>query len=104
MRLTTMRRLALPGLLILSLSGQAAQAALPPRFERQRELDAVRNVAAKLLQAPIDAITVTGDSTYLVKAGNCTLPVRIADVPNQHPPGWVGPRAFAAEPGKPVCR
>lgn len=91
------------GLICLSLP---AAAALPPKYQRARELGAVVEAAAARLPEPVEAVEWVEPDLYRVKAGGCTLEVRIADTPppSGRPPGFVGPRQFEAKAGVPQCR
>jgi hypothetical protein len=83
----------------------AAQAALPPYYQRSRELQAILDdaeVGEKLRQAPIDRIERVGEDRYQVQAGGCRLDVRIVGTPS--PGGRPGPRPFKVKVGKVACR
>ncbi|HKU97246.1 MAG TPA: hypothetical protein VJR58_18315 [Vineibacter sp.] len=85
----------------------AAQAALPPYWQRAREIEAIANstdVANKLGKAPIDQIDRPSEDLYRVRAGTCTLEVRIVDDATSKEPGWAGPRRFKLDVGNPTCR
>lgn len=87
----------------LALAALPAIAALPPHYQRARELAAVIDAAAAILEfKPIESVTRIGDDLYRVETGDCTLDVRIEDTPT--PAGMVGPRQFKVVPGEPSCR
>ena len=91
---------------ILVMAGEAL-AALPPYYQRAREFEAIVNsadVANKLGKAPIDQIERPSEDLYRVRAGTCTLEVRIVDDTGSKEPGWAGPRRFKLDVGKPSCR
>lgn len=91
---------------VLVMAG-AAQAALPPYYQRAREIEAIVNsadVANKLGKAPIDQIERPSEDLYRVRAGSCTLEVRVVDDTGSKEPGWAGPRRFKLDVGKPACR
>jgi len=91
---------------VLVIAG-SAQAALPPYWQRVKEIEAIANsadVANKLDKAPIDQIERPSNDLYRVRAGNCTLDVRIVDDGSTKEPGWAGPRRFKLDVGKPSCR
>lgn len=83
-------------------SASAAQAALPPQFQRAKELTAVVDAAAGVLgMRPIESVQRLDVDLYRVQTETCVLDVRIEDLPTQ--PGLVGPRKFKAVPGEPDC-
>lgn len=84
-----------------------AMAALPPQYQRQRELQAIiadDSVIEAFGFEGIDAVEFVETDLYRVTGGACTLEVRILDAPNSHGEAWAGPREFGVEVGKPVCR
>ena len=84
-----------------------AQAALPPQYQRQRELQSIitsDEVAEALPSQPIDSISTTGDDVYSVKGGTCSVDVRIVSDPAPGGAGWVGPRQYHLDVGVSVCR
>ncbi|MCR5856864.1 hypothetical protein [Mesorhizobium sp. J428] len=92
--------------LVLGIAGiawaTAAQAALPPQFQRAKELTAVVDAAAGVLGIrPIESVQRLDIDLYRVQTETCVLDVRIDDLPTQ--PGLVGPRKFKAVPGEPDC-
>ena len=83
-----------------------AFAALPPQYQRQRELLAIiesEAVTAEFGMDGIESVEYLGEDRYRVTGGNCTLEVTIVDVPNTHPAGFTGPREFAVEIGETAC-
>ena len=101
-----MRAIALAGLLSLAAS-LPALAALPPQYQRQRELLAVINnmeVVDAFGFDGIDAIELVEPDLYRVRGGKCVLDVTIEDLPNTHGEGWVGPRKFATVVGEKTCK
>lgn len=92
-------------LLLCAIS--VASAALPPAYQRVREIAAVAAAAAPKLSDPIEVVRQVEPWRYEVRAGACRLEVRIVLDPPKIEPGAVpapGPRPFAAIPGKPTCR
>lgn len=84
-----------------------ALAALPPQYQRQRELIAVisnSEVVDAFGFGGIEAVEYVGADRYQVRGGNCTLDVTIEDLPNKHGPGWAGPREFTVVVGTPACQ
>ena len=82
-----------------------ASAALPPQYQRQRELVQIvesEEVGEALAGQPIDEIITDGHDTYTVRAGRCSVQVMIVDVPPRAA-GWVGPRQFSLQVGEPSC-
>ncbi len=82
-----------------------ASAALPPQYQRQRELQAVisnGDIEEALDSAPIDSVTMVEDDVYLVRAGLCSV---IANIVSDPMPGdgWAGPRQFHVEAGDVTC-
>ena len=89
--------------IFLAMAALPATAALPPHYQRARELAAVIDAAAAILEfKPIESVTRIGDDLYRVQTDGCTLDVRIEDTPT--PAGMVGPRQFKVVPGEPSCR
>ncbi len=83
-------------------SASVAHAALPPQFQRAKELAAVVEAAAGVLGIrPIESVQRLDVDLYRVQTETCVLDVRIEDLPTQ--PGLVGPRKFRAVPGEPDC-
>jgi hypothetical protein len=99
--------LAAAGTAVL-LMPAAAQAALPPYWQRLREIQAIldsNDLDQKLQGRPIDRIERPGDDLYRIQAGPCTLDVRIIDDPPVSTrPAMPGPRRFHIETGTPACR
>lgn len=90
-----------------AITALPALAALPPQYQRQRELQAILADEAVIdafgLEG-IGAVEFVAPDLYRVTGGECTLEVKIVDVPNTHGEGWAGPREFALELGQPVCK
>lgn len=98
-----MKRFA--SILILALAGtMPSLAALPPHYQRQAEIEAVLEVAVEVLGVakPVDGITLVETDRYEVRFGDCTMMVRIVDLPGKGG-GMVGPRQFSAKPEAPRC-
>ena len=101
-----MRAIILAGLLSL-VAGLPALAALPPQYQRQRELLAIINdidVVDAFGFDGIDAIELVAPDLYQVRGGKCALEVSIEDLPNTHGEGWAGPREFTIVVGEPTCK
>ena len=94
--------------LLLLTAAIAAQAALPPYWQRLREIQAIldsNDLSDKLRGNPIDRIDRSGADLYRIQAGSCTLDVRIVDDPAPSSgPAMPGPRRFHIEIGDPACR
>ncbi|KKB08356.1 hypothetical protein VE26_15315 [Devosia chinhatensis] len=88
------------------LASVPALAALPPHYQRQAEFVAVIEAATEALGIahPVEAVLLVETDHYEVKAGPCTLSVRIVDTARAEDPPIVGPRQFEARPESPVCR
>jgi hypothetical protein len=90
-----------------AMTALPALAALPPQYQRQKELQAIIADAA-VVDAfgfeGIGAVEFVEPDLYRVTGGNCTLEAKIVDVPNSHGEGWAGPREFAVQVGAPVCK
>lgn len=82
--------------------GAMAQAALPPKYQRQRELEEVLKASVQALEESIDQITWVGEDRYRVLAGKCVAVARIVTVPSA--PMIAGPRNFRVKLGRPSCR
>lgn len=100
------RRVAIAGLsaLLLLTATAGARAALPPYWQRLGEIRAIlesNDIARKLEERPIDSIERPADDLYRVKAGPCTIDIRIVDDPQ---PPMPGPRRYHIEVGEPACR
>lgn len=106
----TRHRLAAAGAAALLLLGAGADAgaALPPYWQRLREIQAIldsNELAQKLRETPIDRIERPSEDLYRVQAGPCTLDIRIVDDPaGSTQPAMPGPRRFHIEAGEPACR
>ena len=82
-----------------------ASAALPPQYQRQRELKEIissSEVEDALESRPIDSVTWVSEDVYRVRAGECTV---IANIVSDPMPGdgWAGPRQFHVEAGDVTC-
>ena len=92
---------------LVAVTSLPALAALPPQYQRQRELQAIladNEVANAFGVEGISAVEYVEPDLYRVTGGACSLEVKIVDLPNTHGDGWAGPREFALELGEPVCR
>lgn len=101
-------RLLLAAIGLTIVTGSAAQAALPPQYQRQAELLAILQSDAVIdafgISLPIEGIRLVETDLYEVTSGACTLPVRIVDVARPDAEaGFVGPRNFAVEAGQISC-
>ncbi len=79
-----------------------AMAALPPYYQRIKEITAIiehGGVNTALNEEPIDAVTYMSEDVYHVRGGKCRVVVRLNDIPRNMP----GPRAFSIHVGKPIC-
>ena len=95
--------LALPLILATALP---ALAALPPQYQRQRELLAIIENAAITDEfgiEGIESVESVGVDRYRVTGGRCALEVTIVDAPSTRPAGFTGPREFILEIGETVC-
>ncbi len=82
----------------------SAFAALPPYYQRAREIAAISessDVQEALRGAPIDSIVWTGTDRVQVKGGNCSAEVLIIDTGKRSDPP--GPRKFKLKVKKPTC-
>lgn len=96
-------RTALLGIAVAALGVSAiAEAALPPRYQRQRELAQVIDEASRTLVEPIDQVSYVGEDRYRVLAGRCAVIARIVSLPSV--PMMSGPRKFTVRLGRAVCR
>ena len=92
---------------LVAVTSLPALAALPPQYQRQRELQAIladNGVADAFGVEGISAVEYVEPDLYRVTGGACSLEVKIVDAPTSHGDGWAGPREFALELGEPVCR
>ncbi|WCS28404.1 hypothetical protein LOK46_31265 (plasmid) [Methylobacterium sp. NMS14P] len=84
----------------LALLPTTAQAALPPSWQRVREVQAVAEAAARVLGSrPIDAVERVDEARYRVRAVECRVMVRLVARSRTQP----GPQAFDAVPDVPDC-
>ena len=92
---------------LVSTAAVPAFAALPPYYQRAREIQAILDsdaVREKLKQAPIDSITSIDTDVYDVAGGACDVEVTIVDVPPEPgKPQMVGPRKFTLDVGDADC-
>lgn len=92
------------GCMLATICASTAQAALPPKYQRAREMAAALDAATAILEGElVDGIDYLGDDIFRVRAGGCVLRVEIVDTPRAAP-SMPGPRAFTARAGRPVCR
>ncbi|MES2058124.1 MAG: hypothetical protein V4564_19465 [Pseudomonadota bacterium] len=80
----------------------AAQAALPPYWQRAREIGAIlesQDVARELRDAPIDSVKYVADDSYQASSGRCSVNVRVVGKARDFP----GPRLFDLKVGKRRC-
>lgn len=90
----------------LIAGAMTASAALPPQYQRQRELTQIvqsREVHEALNGVPIDSVSYEGDDLYKVTAGLCSVLVEIKDAKHKQPSGWAGPRQFSLSVGEAIC-
>jgi hypothetical protein len=88
------------GSIVLFPAGDA-QAAVPPAWQRVGEFTAVITVAAKAFgEAPIDEVERVDENRYQVRAGACSLEVRVRPKARSKP----GPQTVEATPGPISCR
>lgn len=94
-----------PLVTIALLASSPAFAALAPKYQRLRELQAVTARAGETLRDPIEAVEFVEADLYRVKAGPCTLDVHIVDArPAVRAVPMAGRRRFRVSPGQPQCR
>ena len=83
----------------------AANAALPPKYQRLREFEAILASGEVLGAFPdsevITAVEYLRPDLYRVRSARCRLDVTLKDV--ALPDGMVGPRRFEVKPGKAMC-
>lgn len=75
----------------IGLAG-AARGALPPAYERAKELRDVIEASAPRMPAPIDRVEAAGVDTFRVTAGRCTATAKIVDAPTDR--AFAGPRRY----------
>ena len=89
-----------------ALGSAAAQAALPPKYQRIAELRAVLDHPGMAEAFPgqqmIDRIQYVRTDLYRVHSGRCHVDAAIVGLPI--PSGMVGARRFEVRPGRRVCR
>ncbi|MFM5930138.1 MAG: hypothetical protein ACKOPQ_04440 [Novosphingobium sp.] len=87
------------------MTASVAQAALPPKYQRLRELQAVLEApgvaSAFPDDQPIVRVEYLAPDRYRVVSVRCLLPVSLADDPNS--PAMPGPRRFRVLPGAIAC-
>lgn len=96
--------LHLAALVAAILAACPAPAALPPKYQRLAELNAVlanRDVGEALGDTPIDSVAYVRTDLYRVTAGRCRVDARIVSLPM--PDGVVGARRFEVRAGQRVC-
>ncbi|MDP4022879.1 hypothetical protein Q8W71_09620 [Methylobacterium sp. NEAU 140] len=77
-----------------------ASAAVPPDWQRVRAFQGVLDAAARVLDGrPVDAVERLDPGRYRVRAGPCTVTVRVVPRPRAEP----GPQNFDALPDRPDC-
>lgn len=93
----------------LALASGPADAALPPQFERVKEMHAILDDVAVGkafgLNHPIDKIERVETARYLVSSGPCVMQVDlVSDTTAKHPAGpWYGAWAFTVKAGPLIC-
>lgn len=82
----------------------SAFAALPPYYQRTREISAIaesREVQEALQQSPIESIVWIGQDRVQVKGGYCSVEVQIVDTGKRSDPP--GPRKFKLKTRRANC-
>jgi hypothetical protein len=103
-----MIRLALLASAAVLLSA-TADAAVPPQYQRPKEIRAILE-DAKVLEAfnathPIEKIERIENAHYRVSSGSCVMDITLVDDPAaKHPPNWYGSWAFVVQAGNLTCR
>ena len=92
--------------MLLSILTLPALAALPPHYQRQKELVAIISHVIEDfgINRPIESILMKDQDVYEVTSGRCRMEVVIVDA--SHEPGedlMAGPRQFAIEAGPLTC-
>lgn len=99
------RRMILAGTIMGAMLATAAQAALPPKYQRLRELEAILATTAIAAAFPDSEVIVKIEyvrpDQYRVSSANCHMPVLLEDEPM--PSMMAGPRRFSVKPGSLVC-
>jgi hypothetical protein len=84
----------------------AAHGALPPKYQRLRELQAILATGAVAEAFPngeqIEQIRAIGPDRYRVSSQRCAVEITIVDDPKA--PAMPGPRRFLVRTGKAVCK
>ncbi|MFM5908243.1 MAG: hypothetical protein ACKOPO_11775 [Novosphingobium sp.] len=91
--------------LALAFSAGAAQAALPPKYQRLRELQAILEAPGVASgfpdDQPIARVEFVSPDRYRVTSPRCAMIVAIVSDPSA--PAMPGPRRFLVKPGKAEC-
>lgn len=92
--------------MLLSILTLPALAALPPHYQRQKELVAIISHVIEDfgINRPVESILMKDQDMYEVTSGPCRMEVVIVDA--SHEPGedlMAGPRQFAIEAGPLTC-
>lgn len=93
------------GMAALLAGLSVAAAALPPYWQRSREIERIvgdPQVQDALGGAPIVSVTWTEEDRYEVRSEKCAVTVTIVDVPQDE--AIAGPRQFDLEVGAPDCQ
>ena len=97
--------LVVPGIALMLLGVSSASAALPPYWQRSREIERIvgdQGVSDALKSSPIVSISTTGNDKYEVRSDQCMVTVTIVDVPQDE--AIMGPRNFDLEVGEAECQ
>jgi hypothetical protein len=100
---SSFRIIACAGLALVTTT--TAFAALPPYYQRVREITAIaesKEVQEAVREAPIDSIVWTGPDRVQVKGDRCSVEVQIIDTGKRADPP--GPRKFKLKVKKAVCQ
>jgi hypothetical protein len=86
---------------IILAGATTANAALAPNYQRAREIAAVVEAVAALVEShPIDQVTALGADQYEVLAGPCGVVANLVPLPSD---GMAGPLKFTVELSEPDC-
>jgi hypothetical protein len=91
------------------LLSAAAGAAVPPQYQRPKEIRAILE-DAKVLEAfnathPIEKIERIENAHYRMSSGACFMDIALVDDPSvKHPPNWYGSWTFVVQAGTLICR
>lgn len=92
----------------VAVTPNAADAALPPQFQRVKEFRAILDDAtiAKAFGAanPIDRIERTENAHYQVSSARCVMDVTLVSTDTKRSKPWYGAWSFAVKSGPLVCR